>query len=231
MNIIGTEEIVVDLTLAQVCLDENRYEEAVKMAETCLERSPGDVEAIIILCQGLLRLGKLDRLQGLLREVDETIGRLSRVYLRLGELCQKSGLNAEYINFIHKYHALAAAISPERNGHVPEAPLAVADDDGVSEEETTDISPEFHTLTLADLYIKQGHLAEAKEVLESILVNEPGNEQVSKKLTELDKLMTVTDVTVRPAASDTIVMDVNTAIISELEGWLVRVGRVRSPAA
>lgn len=231
MNADDTNDISADLKQAQICLDENRHEEAVKMAEAWRAKSPGDVEAIIMLCQGLLRLGRLERLQGLLREVDETIGGLSRVYLRLGELCRISGLSAESANFMNKYNALTAAISPEGNGRLPDATSEVVNDEEVTEDETVDISPEFYTVTLADLYIRQGHLAQAREVLASILAKEPGNEQASTKLTELDNLMTAGGVNVEPERVEADVIPVNAAIISELEGWLARLDRLRSAAA
>lgn len=227
MNADGTEEMAFDAEQAQVCLEESRHEEAVKMAEARLAQSPGDVEAIMILCQGLLRLGKLDRLQGLLHEVDEKIGRLSRVYLRLGELCGKSGLHAESLNFFHKYNTLVAAISPDENWRMPETPVEMADDDDVSGE--GDISPEFYTVTLADLYMRQGHLPLAREVLEGILAQEPGNEQASTKLTALVKLMTVEGDDPESAVVEADSITVNAAMVSELEGWLAQVGRLRSP--
>lgn len=216
---------------AQACLDENRYDEAVKMAEVRLEEAPGDVEAMIILCQGLLRLGKLDRLRALLAEVDETIGRLSQVYQQLGTLCGKSGLNVEALNFLHKYNALAAALSPEGNWRLPEATGDLADEEEESVEAGGEISPEFYTTTLADLYIQQGHHAMAKEVLEVILAKEPANEQVSRKLADLAKLMTVDDIPMISEPAEVESLAVNGAILAELERWLARVSRLRSPAA
>jgi uncharacterized protein HemY len=230
MNADDTKETAFDSQQAQSCLDENRHEEAVRMAEARLAQSPGDVEAMIILSQGLLRLGKLERLHGLLREVDETIGRLSQVYLRLGALCGKSGLHAESLNFYHKYNTLDAAISPEDNSLLPEMPVEATDDEGESGEEPGDISPEFYTITLADLYLRQGHLPLAREVLEAILTKEPENEQASTKLAALDNLMTVGEVNPDSDVPEGGVIDVNAALVSELEGWLARVGRLRSPA-
>ena len=145
---------------AQVFLNENRYDDAVKMAEARLAQVPGDVEATIILCQGLLRLGKLDRLRDLLKEVDDTIGRLSQVYQQLGTLCGKSGLNAESLNFFHKYNALTVALSPEENWRLPETTVNVEVEEA-DVEEKGEISPEFYTITLADLYTQQGHYAMA----------------------------------------------------------------------
>jgi predicted Zn-dependent protease len=230
MNTDGIKQMTFDSQQAQACLDENRHEEAVKMAEAWLADSPGDVEAIIILSQGLLRLGKLDRLQGLLREVDERIGGLSRVYLRLGELCGKSGLNAESLNFFHKYNTLSASISSEENGRLLETPAEVTDDEGESEEETGDISHEFYTVTLADLYISQGHLSLAREVLTAVLAKEPKNDQALTKLAELDKMMTAGGVLSESAVADADVIETNAAIVFELEGWLARIGRIRSPS-
>lgn len=221
------EEKLFDLKQAQVCLDENRYDEAVKMAEVRLTQVPGDVEAMVILCQGLLRLGKLDRLSELLKEVDNMIGRLSQVYRQLGTLCGQSGLNAESLNFFHKYNALTAALSPEGNWCLPEATAEVEDEEGSGIEVKAEISPEFYTITLADLYIQQGHYAMAKDVLEVILAKEPENAQVSRKLAEMAKLMTEDDDHV---ISTSTAVDVNHALLTELERWLAQVSRLRSPA-
>ena len=215
---------------AQVFLNENRYDDAVKMAEARLAQVPGDVEATIILCQGLLRLGKLDRLRDLLKEVDDTIGRLSQVYQQLGTLCGKSGLNAESLNFFHKYNALTVALSPEENWRLPETTVNVEVEEA-DVEEKGEISPEFSTITLADLYTQQGHYAMAKKVLEVILAKEPEDAQVSRKLAELANLMTGGDGLLRVVSTDAGAADSKSAILAELENWLTRLSRLRSPAA
>jgi len=213
---------------AQVFLNENRYDDAVKMAEARLAQVPGDVEATIVLCQGLLRLGKLDRLGELLKEVDDTIGRLSQVYQQLGTLCGKSGLNAESLNFFNKYNTLTAALSPEENWRLPEAAVNVQVEEA-DVEEKGDISPEFYTITLADLYTQQGHYAMAKEVLEVILAKEPDDAQVSRKLAELAKLMTGDDSRPATLSLDAGAADSKSAILAELEKWLTRLSQLRSP--
>jgi len=214
---------------AQVFLNENRYDDAVKMAEAQLAQVPGDVEATIILCQGLLRLGKLDRLRELLKEVDDTIGRLSQVYQQLGTLCGKSGLHAESLNFFHKYNALTVALSPEENWRLPETTVNIEVEEA-DVEEKGEISPEFYTVTLADLYTQQGHYAMAKKVLEVILAKEPGDAQVSRKLAELANLMTGGDGLLRVVSTDADDADKKSAILAELEKWLTRLNRLRSPA-
>ncbi len=214
---------------AQVFLNENRYDDAVKMAEAQLAQVPGDVEATIILCQGLLRLGKLDRLRELLKEVDDTIGRLSQVYQQLGTLCGKSGLHAESLNFFHKYNALTVALSPEENWRLPETTVNIEVEEA-DVEEKGEISPEFYTVTLADLYTQQGHYAMAKKVLEVILAKEPGDAQVSRKLAEFANLMTGGDGLLRVVSTEADDADNKSAILAELEKWLTRLNRLRSPA-
>jgi len=221
------DEKCFDPQEAQGFLNENRYDDAVKMAETWLAQVPGDVEATSILCQGVLRLGKLDRLHELLKEVDSTIGRLSQVYRQLGTLCGKSGLNAESLKFFHKYNALTAALSPEESRLLPETTVNVSVEEA-DVEEKGEISPEFYTITLADLYTQQGHYAMAKEVLEVILAKKPDDVQVSRKLAELANLMTGGDGLLRGASTDAGAADSSSAILAELEKWLTRLSRLRS---
>lgn len=228
MNTDRPDEKRFDSQEAQVFLNENRYDDAVKMAEARLAQVPGDVEATIVLCQGLLRLGKLDRLRELLKEVDDTIGRLSQVYEQLGTLCGKSGLHAESLNFFHKYNALTAALSPEENWRLPDATVNVQVEEA-DVEEKGGISSEFYTLTLADLYTQQGHYAMAKEVLEVILAKEPDDAQASRKLAELAKLMTGDGSRPATVSLDAGAADSKSAILAELEKWLTRLSQLRSP--
>ena len=223
----GNKEKAFDLPAAQACLEENRPDEAVKMAEMRLIHAPEDVDAKIVLCQGLLRQGKLERLNGVLRGVDETISRLARVYLHLGELCRNSGLSAESQNFLEKYKTLTAALPPDAATAAVEAlPVSPAGNEMLADAEV-ELSPEFCTITLADLYVKQGHLPQAREVLETILAKAPGNDEASKKLTEVDRLLTKD----APFDSDQAKVaegDADAAIMAELEGWLQRIAALRS---
>ena len=228
MNNQETQDTIFDVKRAQALLDENRFGDAVGMAEARLVRVPDDVEATIILSQGLLRMGKLDRLRDLLKEINEKIGQLSLVYLRLGELCRKSGLNAEADNFLRKYNDLISTILPDEQQ--PQADVLVADemDDAMEEETVDDLYPEFYTVTLADLYLRQGHPALARKVLTAILEKEPENEQAFMKLTEVDQILTVDGAdpgaaTIRPELAEA-----NAAVVAELEKWLTQVIRMRS---
>ncbi len=65
-----------------------------------------------------------------------------------------------------------------------------------------------NTLTMADLYAKQGLIMEAREIYENILQRDPGNAVVRDKLAELAA-------PAEPPAHD--------ARVTKLEGWLARV--------
>lgn len=66
------------------------------------------------------------------------------------------------------------------------------------------------TLTMADLYAKQGLVADARQIYETILLRDPGNDTVRTKLTALDEPQAA-------AGRDPKVI--------KLEAWLSKVGR------
>ena len=75
----------------------------------------------------------------------------------------------------------------------PDAPLAVGIAEGLPGVEQTpevereagdaaEVPSDFQTVTLAELYIRQGHLRPAAEVLEAIIGQEPGHEKAAALL-------------------------------------------------
>jgi len=51
------------------------------------------------------------------------------------------------------------------------------------------VPADFHTMTLVDLYVKQGHLKEALEVLEAMRQKDPANEKVKERIRGVQALM------------------------------------------
>jgi tetratricopeptide (TPR) repeat protein len=89
------------------------------------------------------------------------------------------------------------------------------------------------TITMADLYAKQGLIDEARDIYEDILARDPGNEGVRAKLDaltgEAQTLMSVpaSEETEEPEGAQTGVSVLH-AKVARLEGWLARVGRRES---
>ena len=74
-------------------------------------------------------------------------------------------------------------------------------------------------MTLAELYIRQGHLQMAKKVLEAILRKDPREERAAIRLREIEALSG--EGSAAKAAP----------VIAELSRWLDNIGRLRGHAA
>ena len=212
------------------CLAENRPADAVQMADAWLAHHPRNPEAKIILSQGLLRMGKLERLHQLLRNVDYEIEQLSLTYHHLGELCRQSGLSAESERFCKKYDSIKKALSFADVVLSEEEIIVYKEDktEDVEEDPIEDIYPEFHTVTLADLYIAQGHFERAKAVLDDILSRDPKNEEAAIKLAEANKTMALFGKVFDPPVALGERTPNNKLIIAKLEGWLSSISHRQS---
>jgi len=187
------------LSATQAYLDKGFYQEALDLAEDWLKRYPGDAEANIVCCHAWMRMGKLDRVDELLNGVQATILKLSRIYSFMGDICLESGLSLEAIRFFRKF----LSINPESNeadavskklrfltSEAAETPLLSVDDEPEeSDDEIGDVASDFHTITLADLYVKQGHLQMAVDVLREILRKDADNHQAADRLQEVMAMM------------------------------------------
>lgn len=187
---------VAFLSQAELFLDQKLYQEAEGLAEDWLRHTPSDVDARMVLCRAWMKLGKLDRVQMMLDEIEELILGLSRIYLCMGDICGRSGLRREAAGFYRKFLALNPRDdrTPEiqqkldallGGGEAPETPS----DGAAGRPEGLQTAAAFRTVTLADLHMQQGHLEEAADILEDILRGDPGHEEARKKLLELTNLL------------------------------------------
>ena len=97
--------------------------------------------------------------------------------------------------------------------------LHETDEEGETEE-AAGIPSDFQTVTLAELYIRQGHFRPAEEVLDKIIGEDPQNEKAAALLTEVREQLR-REVSAQPDA----------AAIAELSRWLDNIGRLRGHAA
>ena len=208
---------------AESWLDQGLQKEAQDYALNWLERFPDDAEARVILCQAWTRMGKLDKVKKLLQEVDEAIFGMSVIYAKMGDICQRSGLNQEAITFYRKFldlnpnspitnevaeklHSLAPSserIMPQAEEEQPQHSLSV-----------------MRTVTIAELYIKQGHSDLAAEILEEIIKKDRTNQRALAMLREIRG----GDVQPEKGAQPD-------AVLRELNRWLSNIDRIRSYAA
>ncbi|MFZ2397241.1 MAG: hypothetical protein WAW31_01005, partial [Smithella sp.] len=79
--------------------------------------------------------------------------------------------------------------------------------------------PELFTVTLAELYIRQGHLPVARKILEEIIKKEPQNIQAAAKLDSLKKSLDSSSTVVEKFDPD--------KLIKMLSSWLKNVDRLK----
>ena len=156
-----------------------------------------------------------------LREMDETITRLSQIYASMGDACLKKGMMEETGRYYRKFLSLnpdvplAGDVSEKLRSIEEQRETAAAEG-----EEEAQIPSAFQTATLAELYIRQGHLPMAAEVLEAILRKEPQQERAAGMLREVREMIH------REASAQRVA-----PVIAELSRWLENIVRLRVHAA
>ena len=210
------------LLQAETYLDQKDDETALSLAQARLKRTPGDLDARIVICRVWLQQGRIDEARDMLHEMDEIIASLSQIYVCMGDICMKKGMREAAEDYYGKFKVLnpgapLARDMSERLKGIEE--LHETDEEGETEE-TAGIPSDFQTVTLAELYIRQGHLRPAEEVLEKIVGQEPQNGKAAALLTE------VRDRILREAS-----VQRYAGVIAELSRWLDNIGRVRGHAA
>ena len=174
---------------AGVCLEQDPAL-AVDLALERLRIYPDDVEAKIVLGIGWYRKGEKDPALDLLRGLIDDMIRWSPAFSILSELCRDRGLDEEAERATRIYMSMN-----------PESPEAIADlEDRLRRESRMYPEPgpeksdeevglpraaDFKTLTLADLYARQGYRELAEALLKEILASDPQNQDALDRLAKL----------------------------------------------
>jgi tetratricopeptide (TPR) repeat protein len=223
MNYGNRSEKEIFIAQAESFLDRGLQKEAQDYALNWLERFPDDAEARVILCQAWTRMGKLDKVKQLLQEVDEAIYGMSVIYAKMGDICQRSGLNQEAITFYRKFldlnpHSpITTEVAEKLHSLAPAGEVVT-----YREEEAPQHSPSImRTVTIAELYIKQGHTDLAAEILEEIIKKDNTNQRALAMLSEIRGGSAAQPE--KDALPD--------AVLKELNRWLSNIDRIRAYAA
>lgn len=210
------------LAQTEAYLSGNNFAAALDLAWERLARIPGDLDARMAICRIWIERGRIDEAREMLSEMEETLACFSRIYACLGDACLKKGMKEEAERYYRKFVALNPGAPPageilEKLKDLEEQRSTAAMEE---EEETAHIPSAFQTATLAELYIRQGHLPLAAEVLEAILAREPQQEKAAGMLREVRELIRREDAARR-----------NAPVVAELSRWLENIGRLRGHAA
>ena len=222
MNYGNRSEKELFIAKAESFLDQGLQKEAQDYALNWLERFPDDAEARVILCQAWTRMGKLDKVKKLLEEVDEAIFGMSVIYSKMGDICQRSGLNQEAITFYRKFldlnpnSRITKEVADKLHALAPSSERSIP-----QEEETPQQSLSvMRTVTMAELYIKQGHSDLAAEILEEVIKKDSTNERALAMLREI-----------RGGDGQPRQTGRTDPVLEELNRWLLNIDRIRAYAA
>jgi tetratricopeptide (TPR) repeat protein len=206
------------LRQAEAYLERNELPAVLDLAEARLKRTPGDLDARIAICRVRLMQGRPDEAREMLSEMEDLLASLSRIYAGMGDICIKEGMKDSAETFYRKVMFL--------NPGVPLPKDITERLDGIEELHATDaegdaeIPANFQTVTLAELYIRQGHLRQAEELLEKIIGHDPQNQKAAGLLQDVRERL------LKGASAQQ-----DAGIIAELSRWLDNIGRLRAHAA
>jgi tetratricopeptide (TPR) repeat protein len=212
---------------AEILLRQNKLREAFNLARERLRSLPADADAHVVAGNALLGMGRVDEARDVLREVGEIISGLALVYERMGDIYRKKGFHQDaavcYEKFISLHPSAEDAIKVIEKMMLLEQEDQPVPEVGMIYDENIP-APELFTVTLAELYIKQGHLQVAAEILKEIICREPQNIQAAAIL---DSLKAALDQ--KSSASEKFVESNN--LINALSSWLKNIDRLKIHAA
>jgi tetratricopeptide (TPR) repeat protein len=191
-NNILDEDSADFLSEAEKLFRQNYLLKALNMGRERLESFPTDAAAYIVICKALIGVGRFDDVQEILREVGKIISGLTLVYERVGDAYREKGFHQDAAVCYEKVISLHPDAQKAREVIEKMALLKQEDNPAddvyiINKEDVPE--PEFFTITLAQLYVKQGHLQEAKIILEEVIKKEPQNAQALSMLGELEASM------------------------------------------
>jgi tetratricopeptide (TPR) repeat protein len=194
-------------------LQRELYDNAITLARQRLNHHPGDMDAWFVIASCWVNMEKITDAQEILRQLEQVIDSWSQLYQSLGDSFRKKGLIQEAARLYRR----ALTMNPDaQSSEEMSATIALLEecsraDEFIADNQASDIeqiSSDFHTITLAELYIKQGHLTMARDVLKKIIIRDPQNIKVLKRLEYVETLMNKGNVGKQEE------------IVEELEQWL-----------
>jgi tetratricopeptide (TPR) repeat protein len=223
------EDINNFLSEAEDRFQRNNLLEALNLAKERLQSFPLDVNAHIAICKALIYMERPEDAREALQDVGEIIARLTLVYERVGDIYREKGFNHDAAACYEKVLSLHPEAENAREviGKMAlldqnEDPVSVTETDIVNNEKIRE--PEFFTTTLAELYIKQGHLHDAEIILEEVIKKEPQNMQALSMIDELKETLLH-----QSSANDKLSRHDN--LIRILSSWLKNIERFKNNAS
>lgn len=172
-------------------MDKKLYDDVVALAEARFKRFPGDMDAYLTVASCGAEMDKPVEAEEIVEQWHDIVREQSRVYEMLGDAYSRKGMAKEAIESYMKF----AALNPGTSAHISEKIASLQnitieeENGGTDGDEPADMPADFYTITLARLYVKQGHFKMAGDVLGKILERDPGNVEARKYAEHVIHLM------------------------------------------
>jgi tetratricopeptide (TPR) repeat protein len=178
------------LAEAESLLARGNFEGARQLAEERLDRLPSDLEGAVVLCRAILGAEGPDAADSWICEIESRIRFAAGIHNALGDSLARQGRLDEAARCYRLYHRLNPETREQEETAARTYPADGADREGEPGpegcyEDVEEVDRRFWTVTLADLYIRQGHPEMARGVLEEILRREPRHQEARSRLLSL----------------------------------------------
>ncbi|MBW2630861.1 MAG: hypothetical protein JRC90_03705 [Deltaproteobacteria bacterium] len=170
-------------------MDKKLYDDVIVLAEARFKRFPGDMDAYLTVASCGAKIGRPVEAEEIVEQWHDIVRDQSRVYEVLGDAYSRKGMIKEAIESYMKF----AALNPGTSVHISEKiaslqNIIIEEEDGGGDK-PADMPADFHTITLARLYMKQGHFKMAGDVLGKILERDPENVEARRYAAHVECLM------------------------------------------
>jgi tetratricopeptide (TPR) repeat protein len=204
-------------------LQQKALPEAERLAEERLTLFPDDPDALCFTNLILIERGRIEDSRAVFRRLENNVLRISSIYLRAADTYRAKGLDRDAVFCYRKFISLnpLAGCAEEVAARIFLMEKEIPSVSEFEESDDRDLpKPEFYTITLADIYIKQGHWKMAGDILTEIIAREPSNVQARAKL---DAVLSATgrESSAGPAPPST------NYLIETLSLWLDNIGRLK----
>jgi len=196
-------------------IDHGLYEKAVMCARERLDRFPGDIDSWLVLAACHVRTGRPDEARDILETLDRIVPGWFQISECLGDVYRAKGMDDEALRYYRRSLVLDEGAAVRIAGKI--AALESGTQDDSSRDEVPDLTAAtLQTVTLADLYIGQRHLATAMDVLHNVLKQDPSNRDARERLRFVKALMSGNR---------------DAYVLSELNRWLEKLPKLRTKSA
>jgi len=194
------------VALAKSCISRGDWDRLERLARERLSLYPNDREALFALAQAFLGRNDYEKAGESLCDFSSAESRITAVYRKLGDLYLS---RKEWEKALYYYERCLLLLPASQVAKLLGELVARLVEEVEVEPATGEIPADFQTMSLADLYVKQGHLREALEVLQSMMEKDPTNEKIRDRIEGVKALLGVGEDEEREKS-----------IVAELDRWL-----------